>query len=396
MKKFTSIRLEITSKCNLRCAYCHNLNYLNSNDDMTTEEILKLVSNLKKSNNINKVLLTGGEPLLNKDILKIIEYISNLGIKVDMVTNATLLNDELIYKLGEAGLKRIRLSIDDINSVNTNRSNINSQSIIKKIKKIVEYGKIQVCIHTVATTENVEDLYNLYKTILDSGARRWRVFDVGYQGGIIKNKKKIDLKNYYKKLIASSKTIIKDYLDNNHINDLDIEINNIFKTSFLTMNVDDYKDFSYEESYKKIMNQSPCNYVTNHQLTIRSNGDATLCQYFRNPIYHTVNGKMVSSNVKPVESTIKLKDINYCKNCKYVLNCKSGCRSRALYFTNDIREPDPTACVLHKYVCEEIIPILPDNVKYIYNIYTNNNGLPPKYTVENLYEIFEKDGFKNE
>ena len=85
MRNYTSIRLEITSHCNLKCDYCHNSEYSNRKDDMTTEEILLLISNIKKKYNINKILLTGGEPLIQKDICKIIKHITNLGIKADLV-----------------------------------------------------------------------------------------------------------------------------------------------------------------------------------------------------------------------------------------------------------------------------------------------------------------------
>ena len=112
-KNYSSIRLEITSHCNLMCEYCHNSKYSNRDDDMTTEEIMLLIRNLKKQYPINKILLTGGEPLVNKDICKIIGLITSLGIKADMVTNGTLLTEELVNKLEDAGLKRIRLSIDE-------------------------------------------------------------------------------------------------------------------------------------------------------------------------------------------------------------------------------------------------------------------------------------------
>ena len=161
------------------------------------------------------------------------------------------------------------------------------------------------------------------------------------------------------------------------------------------MNIDDYKDFNYEKEYNKFMNLSPCNYVTNHQLTIRSNGDATLCQYFRNPISHTVDGNLIDCENNPEENRILLKEIKDCKNCKYVLNCKSGCRSRALYFNNNLTSPDPTLCVLHPLVSKYIISILPDNVQYIYNLYINDDGDEPKYNKESLDKLIKLNGFKN-
>lgn len=61
---YSSIRLEMTSQCNINCAYCHNSDYAFKKNDMTTDELLQLIKNLKSYYPIKKVLLTGGEPLL--------------------------------------------------------------------------------------------------------------------------------------------------------------------------------------------------------------------------------------------------------------------------------------------------------------------------------------------
>lgn len=99
MRQYSSIRLELTSHCNLKCSYCHNSEYSNRCDDMTKDEIIMLIGNLKKKYPINKILLTGGEPLVKKGLYDIIQYIDKLGIKADMVTNGTLLTPDIIKKL---------------------------------------------------------------------------------------------------------------------------------------------------------------------------------------------------------------------------------------------------------------------------------------------------------
>ena len=104
MRNYSSIRLEVTSKCNLQCEYCHNSEYSNRKDDMTTEEILQLIRDIKRRYPINKILLTGGETLVNKDIFKIIEQISMLGIKADLVSNGTSLTEKIVRQLERSGL----------------------------------------------------------------------------------------------------------------------------------------------------------------------------------------------------------------------------------------------------------------------------------------------------
>ena len=111
MKNYTSIRLEVTSHCNLRCDYCHNSEYSNRKDDMSTEEIMQLISNIKSKYDINKILLTGGEPLFHKDICEIVEHITDLGIKADLVTNGTLLTEKKIKVRGNGSNNCIRKSL---------------------------------------------------------------------------------------------------------------------------------------------------------------------------------------------------------------------------------------------------------------------------------------------
>lgn len=398
-RNYTSLRLEITSKCNLNCQYCHNALFNNSKDDMTTEEIIKLVKNLDKKNKLKKVLLTGGEPLLNKDVCKIISEFTKMGIKLDMVTNGTLITKDYLKKLEEAGLKRIRLSIDSLdNNVNT-RDTANIKKLWETAEFITSNSNIELAIHTVCSPVNVDSLYEVYKKLLSVKATRWRVFDIGYQGNLLSNKNTFDFSNYYSRLINSTKMILKDYLTNGYDKILDIEINNVFKTSFLNLNPEINIDF--KKIYEESLNLSPCEYVADHQLTIRSNGIASLCQYFRNPIYEFKENdfdieKSYGLRKHPVENELTKKDLKYCPNCKYFLVCNGGCRSKALYLTNDIKEPDPTSCCLHKLIDEELMPTLPDNVQKWYRKFILNDKNEPKYNMVLLNETLNNKGFKNE
>ena len=235
MRNYSSIRLEVTSKCNLQCEYCHNSEYSNRKDDMTTEEILQLIRDIKKRYPINKILLTGGEPLVNKDIFKIIEQISMLGIKADLVSNGTLLTEKIVRQLERSGLQRIRLSVDEIGETSELRSTAKPNEIWRIARMIKEVSNIEVCIHTVCSPTNVTQLFDVYLMTLNVGAKRWRVFDLGYQEGTTKNKSKFSFDTYYDGLIESTKRILKHYLTNGLQDVLDIEINNIFRTMMLKM-----------------------------------------------------------------------------------------------------------------------------------------------------------------
>lgn len=397
MREYSSIRLEVTSKCNLRCDYCHNSEYSNREDDMTTEEILRLIKNLKKKYPINKILLTGGEPLVNKDICEIIRQISQLGIKVDMVSNATLLREGFVRELETAGLKRIRLSIDEIGEESSLRATTNPNQIWNIAEMIKKVSDIEVCIHTVCSPSNVEDLFSVYLKTLEVGAERWRVFDLGYQGSITENKNRFSFDYYYDRLIETTKKILAHYLENRLQSTLDIEINNIFRTMTLSMRYEVGK-VSIKTALEERLLLSPCDYVADHQLSIRSNGVATLCQYFHNTIFDfrgsNFNVEETILNQRNVlENELLMRDLQHCSKCKYCLVCNSGCRSRAKFLTGNIKDSDPGACYLLPRIHKEIVPLLPGDTQKVYNSFINPNGLNPKYTRSELIEFLQKKGY---
>lgn len=397
-RDYTSIRLEVTSHCNLKCEYCHNAQYSNQKDDLTTDEIIMLIKNLKEHYDIKKVLLTGGEPLTKADICTIIYEISKMGIKADMVTNGTLITEEKLRDLETAGLKRIRISIDEVDTRTDVRGDSNPNELWEKARMVVEKTNVELCVHTVCSPYNVKSLFNVYKKILEIGATRWRVFDLGFQGDFVDKKQKFNLESYYYDLIQSTRKILQDYLANNRKDVLEMEINNIFRTAFLDMRKEDYVAFDLTKELNSRLDFSPCDYIASHQLSIRSNGIATLCQYFHNPIFDYKQAgfdvpKALENRIPFEEDEITMGDLQYCSKCKYCMVCNSGCRSRALFLTGDIHDADPGACYLHQLVHKKIMSMLPDYVQSIYEGYINPNGLEPKYNTEDFKRILKEKGY---
>jgi cyclic pyranopterin phosphate synthase len=110
-----NLRLAVTKKCNLRCSYCHGEGEEREpeqyNGEMTVEEIARIV-HVAVDLGISRVKLTGGEPLMRKDIVNIVGKISSIpGLKdVSMTSNGVML-EALADELHEAGLKRMNISL---------------------------------------------------------------------------------------------------------------------------------------------------------------------------------------------------------------------------------------------------------------------------------------------
>jgi len=111
----------VTQRCNLNCPYCHREGETSSSVDsirgeMTAEEIVRL-TRIAAGLGISRVKLTGGEPLLRKDILEIVMGIANLrGLKdLSMTTNGVHLAF-LAKDLKQKGLMRVNVSIPSLNT----------------------------------------------------------------------------------------------------------------------------------------------------------------------------------------------------------------------------------------------------------------------------------------
>lgn len=118
-REITYLRLSVTDKCNLRCRYCMPADGVckKSHADMLTEDERILAVEAAASLGITKLRITGGKPLVKKNILSICRRAANVeGIReVCLTTNGVLL-PELAKPMKEAGVKRLNLSLDTLDA----------------------------------------------------------------------------------------------------------------------------------------------------------------------------------------------------------------------------------------------------------------------------------------
>jgi len=118
-RRINYLRISVTDRCNLRCRYCMPETdpcMLSHEDILRFEEIQQVVA-VAAGLGISKVRLTGGEPLVRKDITGLVAMIASVpGVEdLSMTTNAVLL-DRFALPLKEAGLQRINVSLDTLDA----------------------------------------------------------------------------------------------------------------------------------------------------------------------------------------------------------------------------------------------------------------------------------------
>lgn len=116
-RKINYLRLSVTDRCNLRCIYCmpEEGRGLRAHDEILSYEELLKIARIAVLKGITKIRLTGGEPLIRKDITKFVKMLSQIPELTDlsMTTNGILLKENIL-SLSQAGLKRINISLDSL------------------------------------------------------------------------------------------------------------------------------------------------------------------------------------------------------------------------------------------------------------------------------------------
>lgn len=113
----TNLRLSVTDRCNIRCFYCmpnENVQFTNQDELLTFEEIVRF-AHISTRLGVNRLRLTGGEPLVRNELAELIRQLASLSEidDVALTTNGILLAEQA-QNLKEAGLNRINISLDGL------------------------------------------------------------------------------------------------------------------------------------------------------------------------------------------------------------------------------------------------------------------------------------------
>ncbi len=165
----TRVNFEITYFCNLRCNFCYNPEEIRFHGKIKD---IKAILKTLKEHGVYNVSLSGGEPLLHPQIKDILEYMYKLGLRIGLVTNGTLISDDLIklFKKYDFGLGlSIHAGNKELNDKITGVSG-SFEKAIKNIKKLHE-NRINFSVNFTATKLNYRTLYDYAKLIKDLGAK---------------------------------------------------------------------------------------------------------------------------------------------------------------------------------------------------------------------------------
>ncbi|MBR4625622.1 MAG: radical SAM protein [Alphaproteobacteria bacterium] len=174
LEKFTALRksnpllqnisVAITQKCNERCVHCY-IPHENKNVAMSDSDFYHIVDMCYKMQSIVNFRVTGGECMSHPSFKKFIKYVKEKGFALSVLTNLTLLDDEIVDILKQGTLSNIQISMFSTNPEIHDKITMMSDSLDKTLKNIekLENASIPFSIATQAMELNKNEIEDLHK-----------------------------------------------------------------------------------------------------------------------------------------------------------------------------------------------------------------------------------------
>src|SRR5262245_28407057 len=174
---------ELTYRCPLRCVYCSNpVSYADKGPELDTPAWQQLFAEAEALG-VMQVHLTGGEPLLRRDLEELVRSARATGLYTSLITSATPLPRERLAALAGAGLEHVQISIQGLHDTDAKRIAGRSwlQAKLQAARWVRELG-LPLTINVVLHRENIEQVPELVQLALDLGAQRLELANTQYLG----------------------------------------------------------------------------------------------------------------------------------------------------------------------------------------------------------------------
>lgn len=335
------LQWHLTERCNCNCLHCYQEKKKKS--ELNFDILLKIFNQYKNlveiaSPIMSRIQITGGEPLLRKDLFlfieKLNEYRKNRKLEIVLLSNGILLDEKNIRKLKKLRVDLIQVSLEGLQYKNDLiRGRGSFQKIISSIKLLVKHG-LKVAVSFTLTKYNASDVPALIELceklkVNCLGIRR----AVPLGGG----------KKYLQKQLLSPLEVKKIY------NYIEKKQNELSKRSGLKILRGCEEGIFYQENQN--FNINNCGVVTRRILTILSNGDVVPCRRLPIKIGNVLKTELIKIYfTSPILK--KLTNLNnfpfICKSCPYFNYCSSGARCVSFAYFKNLFSPDPQCWRIYK------------------------------------------------
>jgi SynChlorMet cassette radical SAM/SPASM protein ScmE len=349
MKTPRSVDLAITNRCNLQCTYCsHFTGPGDVGQDLPKEEWLQFFEELNRCAVMN-VTIGGGEPFCREDLRELIEGIVRNRMRFNILSNGTLISDEMADFLASTGrCDGVQVSIDgSIPTIHDAcRGEGNFLKAMQGIKYLQEYS-VPVPVRVTIHKENVRDLGNVARLLLEEvGLPSFSTNAASYMGLCRKNTDQIQLTVEERSLAMG--TLLK--LEKKYNGRISAAAGPLAEArNWLEM------EEALREGQDSMEGRgflSACNGPMN-QIAVRADGAMTPCIQMS----HMELGRINRDNLQEVwqehpelkrlreRHKIPLSDFEFCEGCDYLNYCTGNCPALAYTIFGKENHPSPDACL---------------------------------------------------
>lgn len=181
--RLCNLFLEVTQRCNAFCDHCGSRCDSKKREELSAEDFKAVLDLVARKLGTKGIMLnvTGGEPLMRKDLFEIVEHAANIGFSWGLVTNGMLITDDIIEKFKETNMKTITISLDGMKETHEHFRHVEGcfDRIIEVIQKLKEANFVEhIQVTFVATKNNLKELPDLYRLLTMLGIDSLRVSNI--------------------------------------------------------------------------------------------------------------------------------------------------------------------------------------------------------------------------
>lgn len=332
MHRLRSVTINITKLCNLNCEHCYADAGIRNHNELTYEEIKDILNQLYNIG-VFELEISGGEPFIREDFLKILSLIYEMDFYVDLLTNGTLIEQkelELLKKI-KANIRSIQLPLEGLaHSHDIVRGRRNFDRVITTIKLLKE-ADLPVRVRMTIMKISLNDIEPLCELMLNLGVESLSLCEFVPLG---RGKSRVrefalqkDDRNRLKNTIKKIRETYKGKL-------------NITGNGYTR--VDDLKNITKNQNAQKSL---MCGALRGDWLQIMSDGTVTPCDliefYAGNVRYDKIYDIWLNSTVMNAFRNFDYDKLSgICGYCEHKMIC-GGCRALAFLFNGNFYAEDP-------------------------------------------------------
>lgn len=344
-----TVDIDITNRCNLRCKYCFH--FTSAGDvgiDLPKEEWLRFFEELNHCA-VMDVCLAGGEPFYREDLKDIIEGIVRNRMRFSILSNGTLITDDIASFLASTGrCNSVQVSIDGSGAETHDscRGDGNFQKAMEGINNLKKH-KVFVSVRVTIHKHNVRNLKEIAKLLLDEiGLPGFSTNAASYLGLCVKNTEKIQL-TVEERSIAMETLLKLNKKYNGHISAAAGPLAEGKSWGRMVK-----ARLSKEDRLPGRGYLSACGCPMS-RIAVRADGAIVPCSMLSHIKLGQINQNKIQdvwlnhAELKKIRTrrNIPLSDFEFCKACEYINYCTGNCPALAYTILGKVDHPSPDACL---------------------------------------------------